>query len=237
MGARQESVRAGKCRCLTSMAVEDAEMGNDILNSETLKQVGIRLLPDEQLVVAVELEGGMTQDLERSQATLVLTDRRLIRYTAGGDRNNVVSISLQGVDSIEVSRTDRNRQWVWVGLVFIAGGLLLGLLTLFLISSPFSPMLMAVSLTLIGAVFMLTYIGGVSGEVIVRAGHQDIKCRMKPKALDDMAVFVERYYELKLGYSSGPIDGTDRSNGAEGAEESGRGLAAAPAPPRATPEA
>ena len=102
------------------------------------------------------------------------------------------------MDSIEVNRTDKNRQWVWVGLVFIAGGVLLGLLSVLLMTSPLSPLLMAVSLALIGIVFILTYVGGLTGRVTIRAGLQDIKCRMKPKALNDMAVFVERFYEMKL---------------------------------------
>ena len=35
---------------------------------------------------------------------------------------------------------------------------------------------------------------------------KDIKCKMQSKALDDMAKFVQRVYELKLGYSSEDID-------------------------------
>ena len=81
----------------------------------------------------------------------------------------------------------------------------MGLLTLFVMSSALSPLLMAISLTLIGIVFVLTFVGGMMGEVIVRAGLKDIKCKMRPKALDDMAVFVQRYYELKLGYVVDPF--------------------------------
>ena len=175
-------------------------METDNLNSVTLNQVGIGLLPDEALVVAVELEGGLTEELELHQATLLLTNKRLLRYSAGGHRVNVVSVGLGDTDSIDVNRTERNRQWIWVGLIFIAGGLLLGLLSLLLLSSPVSPLLMAISLGLIGVVFMLTYVGGMKGEVVVRAGLKDIKCKMRPKALDDMAVFVQRFYEMKLGY-------------------------------------
>ena len=40
---------------------------------------------------------------------------------------------------------------------------------------------------------MLTFVGGMIGEVIVRAGLMDIKCQMRPKALDGMAVFVKLY--------------------------------------------
>ena len=46
----------------------------------------------------------------------------------------------------------------------------MGLLTLFVMSSALSPLLMAISLTLIGIVFVLTFVGGMMGEVIVRAG-------------------------------------------------------------------
>ena len=106
------------------------------------------------------------------------------------------------IDSIEVNRTEKNRQWVWVSMVFVAGGVLLGLLSFILFSSLLSPLLMALSLALIGVVFYLTYAGGSSGEVIMRAGMKDIKCKMQSKALDDMAKFVQRIYELKLGYSS-----------------------------------
>ncbi len=206
-------------------------MADEILNSSTLQRVGIRLLPGEKLEVAVELEGGLTQQLEQQHATLLLTNKRLVRYTAEGHRNNVVSVGLSDVDSIEVNRTDKNRQWVWVGLVFIAGGVLLGLLSVLLMASPLSPLLMAVSLALIGIVFILTYVGGLTGRVTIRAGLQDIKCRMKPKALSDMAVFVERFYEMKLGYSRERVDDqrNDRDivgNGAERREAEPRGAAA-----------
>ena len=129
-------------------------MANDILNSMTLRRIGVRLLPDERLKIGVELEDGLTEDLEQRHATLLLTNKRLIRYSAGGHRNNVVSVGVSDVDSIEVRRTERNRQWVWVGLVFIGGGLTLALLSMLSLSSPLSPFLMALSLTLIGVVFL-----------------------------------------------------------------------------------
>ena len=175
-------------------------MENDIHNSLTLNQVGVRLLPDEHLEVAVELERGLTEELEQSRPTLLLTNKRLMRYSAGGHRTQVFSVGLEDVGSIEVNRSEKNSQWIWVGLVFITGGIVLGLVTLFVMSMAVSPLLMAISLTLIGIVFVLTFIGGMMGEVIIRAGLKDIKCKMRPKALDDMAVFVQRYYELKLGY-------------------------------------
>ena len=190
-------------------------MANDILNSITLRRIGVRLLPDERLEIGVELEDGLTEDLEQRHATLLLTNKRLIRYSAGGHRNNVVSVGVGDVDSIEVRRTERNRQWVWVGLVFIGGGLTLALLSVLFLSSPLSPLLMALSLTLIGVVFLLTFYGGLTGEVMVKAGLSNIKCRMKPKALEDMALFVERFYELKLGYS-GNAPGVGEGIGAGG---------------------
>ena len=180
-------------------------MSNDIQNSLILNQVGVRLLPDEHLEVAVELERGLTEELEQSHPTLLLTNKRLMRYSAGGHKTQVFSVGLEDVGSIEVNRSEKNAQWIWVGVVFVAGGILLGLLTLFVLSSALSPLLMAISLTLIGIVFVLTFVGGMMGEVIVRAGLKDIKCRMQPKALDDMAVFVQRYYELKLGYVADPF--------------------------------
>ena len=195
-------------------------MGHEVLNSLILKQVGARLLPDERLEVAVELEGGLTEELEQHHATLLLTNKRLMRYSAGEHNVNVISALLGDVDSVEVRRSEKNSQWVWVGLVFIAGGVLLGLLSALIIPSPLSPMLMAVALTLIGIVFLLTYVGGLKGDVTIRAGNKAIKSRMHPRALDDMAVFVQRLYELKLGHqgqTNGPgavIDETYGNNGA-----------------------
>lgn len=181
-------------------------MSRYILNSLTLKQMGLRLLPEEKLEVAVELEGGLTDELENGHATLLLTNKRLIRYAASGHKTNVVSAALGDVDSFEVSRTEKNRQWIWVGSVFIAGGLLLALLSLIYLSSPVSPLLMAFALGLIGVVFVLAYVGGKTGEVVIRAGVKDIKCKMRLKAIDDMSLFVERAYELKLGSYVGPVD-------------------------------
>ena len=112
----------------------------------------------------------------------------------------MVSAAIEDADSIEINMRERNRQWVWVSSMFIVGGFLLGLLSLIFLSSPLSPMLTALSLILIGEVFFLTYAGGLTGQVIIRAGMKDIKCRMIPKALDDMGIFVQHFYELKLGY-------------------------------------
>ena len=168
--------------------------------------MGLRLLPEEKLEVAVELEGGLTDELENGHATLLLTNKRLIRYAASGHKTNVVSAALSDVDSFEVSRTEKNRQWIWVGSVFIAGGLLLALLSLIYLSSPVSPLLMAFALGLIGVVLVLAYVGGKTGEVVIRAGVKDIKCKMRLKAIDDMSLFVERAYELKLGSYVGPVD-------------------------------
>ena len=170
------------------------------LAAEVLERVGIRLLPEERVEVAVELVGGLTQELEYGQATLLLTNRRVLRYSTAGHRVNVVSMALRDADGVEVNRAEKNIQWAWIGLVFIAGGVLLGLSSMMWLSKPLSPALMGLALVLIGAVFVLSYIGGMTGEVLLRARQQEIKCRMRPKALDDMAVFVERYYLLKLDY-------------------------------------
>jgi hypothetical protein len=168
-------------------------------DTAALRRVGINLLPGEELDAAVELETGLTDELEPSHATLLLTTRRLIRYSTGGHYVDTLSIVLEDVHSVEVKRRERNRQWVFVGLVFIGGGFLLGMLSLFLLATLISPLFMAVSLSLIGLVFLLTYIGGIRGEVIVTAGSTRLKCRMKPKALDNMVIFLERFYELRLG--------------------------------------
>jgi hypothetical protein len=178
-------------------------MGRYFLNFLTLNQVGIRLLPDENVSVAVELEGGLTEEIEQSQATLLLTNKRLIRYSSAGHRTNVVSAALDDIDSIEVVRSEKNPQWMRVGFLFIAGGILLSLVSLMIFSSQWSPFLMALALTLIGVVFLIAYVSGMSGEVIVRAGMKEIKCRMGHKALDDMTLFLQRFYEFKLRHLSG----------------------------------
>ena len=72
-------------------------------------------------------------------------------------------MGLDDVSSIEVNRSDKRRQWIAVGFVFL-----------------------------------LTYVGERMGSVIIRAGNKEIKCKMCCQALDDMAVFVHRYYQLKL---------------------------------------
>lgn len=179
-------------------------MGRYILNSLTLNQVGIKLLPDERVEVAVELEGGLTEELEQRHATLLLTNKRFVRYSGTGHRVNVLSTALADVDSIEVNQSAKNPQWVWVGLVFLVGGILLGVLALVTLDNPLSPLLMAFSLALIGVVFLLTYYNGLTGEVLVTAGLKAIRCRLRPKAMEDMAIFIQRFYELKLGYQAMP---------------------------------
>ena len=168
-------------------------------NTAALRRVGINLLPGEELDAAVELETGLTDELEPSHAQLLLTTRRLIRYSTGGRYVDILSIVLEDVHSIEIKRRERERKWVFVGLVFIGGGFLLGMLSLFWVAMLISPLLMAVSLSLIGLVCLLTYVGSIRGEVIVTAGSTRLKCRTKPKALDDMVIFLDRFYEIRPG--------------------------------------
>ena len=176
-------------------------MDNHNLDSLALEQLGVGLLPDERLEIGVGLDDGLTEDMEQRHATLLLTNRRLLRYSAAAHRANAVSIALEDVDSVEVGRTEKNRQRVWVGLVFIAGGVLLGVVSPIFLSSPISPMLMALSLTLIGVVIILSYASGMMGWVIVNAGMKHIKCKLKPSDLGGMAELVQRLYEIKSGYT------------------------------------
>ena len=96
-------------------------MGNDIHNSLALSQVGVRLLPDEHLEVAVEPE--------QRRPTLLLTNKRLMRYFSGGHRTQAFSLGLEDVGNMEVNGSEKNTQRIWVGLVFITGGIVLGLVT------------------------------------------------------------------------------------------------------------
>lgn len=138
-------------------------------NTATLKRVGINLLPGEEFDAAVEWETGSTAEPEPSHATLLLTIRPLIRYSTCGHYVDTLSIVLEDVHSVRVKRGVRNRQWVFVGLVLIRGGFLLGMLSLFWLATLISPLLMAVSLSSIGLVFLLTCVGGIGGKVIVTA--------------------------------------------------------------------
>ncbi|MCD5399000.1 MAG: hypothetical protein LR120_04585, partial [Dehalococcoidia bacterium] len=100
-------------------------------NTAALRRVGINLLPGEEFDAAVEWETGSTDELEPSHATLLLTIRPLIRYSTCGHYVDTLSIVLEDVHSVRVKRGVRNRQWVFVGLVLIRGGFLLGMLSLF----------------------------------------------------------------------------------------------------------
>jgi hypothetical protein len=82
---------------------------------------------------------------------------------------DTLSIVLEDVHSVRVKRGVCNRQWVFVGLFLIRGGFLLGMLSLFWLATLISPLLMAVSLSSIGLVFLLTCVGGIGGKVIVTA--------------------------------------------------------------------
>ena len=66
-------------------------------NTAALRRVGINLLPGEELDAAVELETGLTDELEPSHAQLLLTTRRLIRYSTGGRYVDTLSIVLEDV--------------------------------------------------------------------------------------------------------------------------------------------
>ncbi len=65
---------------------------------------------------------------------------------------------------------------------------------------------MAFALFLIGVVFVLSYAGGNAGEVIIRAGSKEIKCKMHKQAVEDMGLFVQRAFALKMGYNTSMLD-------------------------------
>ena len=164
-----------------------------------LQMLGVNLVAGEEIEAAVYLDDGLTEDIEQRRATLILTDRRLVRYSVATHRANAVSLALSDVDAVDVSRTEKARQRMGASLMFIAGGVLLGVVSLLFLRSPISSMLMAFSLVLIGVVFMLSYTEGLAGTLIVRAGARTIKCKIGPDSLDDMAELVERLTQLKVG--------------------------------------
>ena len=199
-------------------------MGRYILNSLTLSHVGVRLLPDEKVDIAVELETGLTEDLESSRSTLLLTTKRLIRYSVSRHKTSVISSMLADVDSIEVTKSRRHRQWVGVGIVFMLGGVILELAALIMGVNLFSPSLMAFALFLTGVVFVLSYVGGTAGEVVVRAGSKEIKSRMHKQAIDDMGLFVQRAFALKMGYDTSLLGEEDEETMQDLLEEERSGV-------------
>ena len=166
------------------------------LAAKVLTRGGVRLRPDEALEVAIDLESGLTEDLERTGAALLLTNQRIVHFTSDGRKTTAAA--LEDVLGIEVHREERGTQWVWGGLIFVVGGVLLGVLSILLMEAPLSPILMAVSLDLIGVVFMLTYVGALKGDVVVRTSHEKMECRMRQKALDDLMQLIERFYQIKF---------------------------------------
>ena len=136
--------------------------------------------------------------LEEKNTSLLLTDRRVIRYTRSGIKTGAVSIMLEDADSIELVRTQRNPTLIWVGLVFLAGGIALAASSP-LFESSLLMVLMSLAVGPIGVVFILAYFGGSTAEVIVRAGQTEMKCRAGAQRLDEMAELVRRFHELKAG--------------------------------------
>ena len=145
----------------------------------------------------VDLEEGLTEEIEGSRPTLLLTNRRLLRYRHGR-RADVKSIVLADIISIDIQRRHRQTQWVWVGLTFIAGGLLLAIPAIVLMADPVSPILMALSLALIGVVFVLTYTGAPKSSVLIGTRQGDIYWPLQEQALDDVADFVEQVHRVRL---------------------------------------
>ena len=99
---------------------------------------------------------------------------------------------------IDIQRRHRQTQWVWVGLTFIAGGLLLAIPAIVLMADPVSPILMALSLALIGVVFVLTYTGAPKSSVLIGTRQGDIYWPLHEQALDDVADFVEQVHRVRL---------------------------------------
>ena len=56
------------------------------------------------------------------------------------------------------------------------------------------------------AITILSYVGGSGGEVVVRVGSKEIKSKMQKQAIEDMGLFVQRAFALKMGYNTSILD-------------------------------
>lgn len=182
------------------------------LTEPAVEWTGISLLPGEYPRMAVELQRGLTDELEQSRSSLLLTNKRVLRCSAAGHKRSTVCASLADIDTVEMRHTAKNRQWAGVGLVFIIGGVSLAIFSLVALSSPLSPLLMAFSLALIGVVFLLSYVAGTAGELVIRAGTKDIKCKVRHAEPEHVSDLLHLIYQLKLDYA-GPQSGTGEAGG------------------------
>ena len=170
-----------------------------------VQDLGVDLMVGEVSNFEVPLEG--------KNATLLLTNKRVIRHSQSGFKTGSVSIMLENADSIELVRTQRNPQWVWVGLIFLTGGIALAASSP-LFESSLLMVLMSLAVGPIGVVFILAYFGGSTAEVTVTAGQTEMECRAAAQRLDEMVELVRRFHDLKAGGHVDPHASTGRATDA-----------------------
>ena len=162
-----------------------------------MTQAGLWLLPDEYLEAEVPLMGDMSRGLEYQRGRLFLTNRRVLRLLLSSHEAAVACAALEDVDGVELRRRERNPLWLGVGILFILGGMALAVSSLTVLPAVLSPLLMSLSLALIGLVLVLTYVGGNNADVIFTAGSQRIRCRVDSKGLEQVGQIVSRLFEAK----------------------------------------
>ena len=155
---------------------------------------GVRLIDGERLALALNVADAEHGSSSAPQAML-LTDQRVIHVQGNGRRRKVKFVSIQDIDSAEVTYEPESRSaFIWAGLAFVAA------LFIFLaIGNDIGRIVGAILVALMG-IYLLVDRATSSGRplVVFRAGSSEIRSELLDEdASSNIYDFINRLYELK----------------------------------------
>ena len=155
---------------------------------------GVSLIVGER--VALALNAADADDgSSAAPYAMLLTDQRVIHVQGNGRRRKVKFVSIQDIDSAEVTYEPEGRSaFVWAGLAFVAA------LFIFLaIGNDIGRIVGAILVALMG-IYLLVDRAISSGRplVVLRAGSSEIRSELTDEdASSNIDDFINRLYELK----------------------------------------
>ncbi len=157
---------------------------------------GVSLMDGESVDSALNLPNGAADEHDGAAEIVLLTDRRLIRLSAGGRRREATFVSLYDIEAVEVAseRSSGVAGYLWGGLAF-----LVALLTWRVWDNPVWSGVVAGIVALMGVYLIVDYaLSPAAVRATFKVGGSEFDCGLNgSEASEEINGFVNRLFALK----------------------------------------
>ena len=152
------------------------------------------LMDNEEIEMSFGEKHGLEADGASNQNRIVLTDRRLIRFSRSGANKDMAFISLEDIQVAEVQRTfPRKRLFLRIALLWAGAGSAMAAIAFLPLAIP-----LATVLALVGGYHLLRYLSvSQEGTIIFHAGRDEMGISFEGDMTNQAYTFVNCFFHLK----------------------------------------